>query len=842
MPAFSSSIVDFSSLMPHGYCLLWDPSLLWLHVLSDLAIGLAYFLIPAVIGYFLARRRDNSFGMILFLFAAFILACGTTHFMNALTVWKPFYWEAGVVKLITAIVSILTAVVLFPKIPKILALPSLEATLKKLEHAYVVLRENQTRLKLAMEAGKAGTWEWDCQSGRVQWDETMQAIFGLTPGSFDGTLQHWWQRIHPGDREEAIRVMTGAVTQSGRLWHRYRIQGEEGRWRHVEVMADFFAESSGEVTRAIGMCLDVTEHQELTEALREARDRLQLQVDCVNRMQSRFIEGTDSRQIFEAMLLDLLRLTGSSIGFMNEVRHDERGEVFLHLLATANIARDETTRQRYHVLHQAGALSFEHIQGPYAKPYWTGKPVIVNTPINDPQDCGLPEGQPSLNAFLGLPVMRGEKVVGIIGLADRPNGYDAGVITALEPLRATCARIIEGHRDRQERYQAEHSLRLSEEQKRTIIEKSPFGIVVADDAGVILEFNVASEQLFGYTREEILGHPVEDLVPLEHREIYRTEIGQIQEKVNNPLLEGLPFEAEAMRRDGTLFPIRIALNRMVMKGTPSFVGLIANITEEKRLYSELIQSEKMAGLGTMVAGVAHEINTPVGIGVTAASELEERTLAFERMVRGDGISEEDLDAFIASNRRLASLIRGNLERAADLVRSFKAVAVDQSSEQLRTFKVREYIESAILTLQHDLRQTRISVNVHCPEDLEMTSYPGALSQIVINLVGNSRIHGFKPGDDGTISMTVVTEAEWVHLTYRDNGQGMSEETCRRIFEPFYTTRRDHGGSGLGMHIVYNLVTQTLGGSISCGCPPQEGALFQLRMPRCVEPGKMEKKG
>ncbi|MBF0110113.1 MAG: PAS domain S-box protein [Magnetococcales bacterium] len=366
--------------------------------------------------------------------------------------------------------------------------------------------------------------------------------------------------------------------------------------------------------------------------------------------------------------------------------------------------------------------------------------------------------------------------------------------------------------------------------ERTIIESAPFGIIVTDDQENIRVFNAAAEELFGYRREEIVGREVGSLIQDGMRLRRQGEVVDVLEKGGDRFSGRRVFEAEGKGKDGSVFPIRLAVNPMVMEGRPSYVRMIADISEEKRLYSELVQSERMAGLGGMVAGVAHEINTPVGIGVTASSELEDRTLEFERMLQREGVSEEELKEYLASTTRLARLIRVNLERAADLVRSFKAVAVDQSSEKPRLFKVREYVESSVLTLHHHLKNSKLTVFVICDDSLEVRSHPGAFSQIVINLVNNSRIHAFDPDRPGRITMEISSVEKRLHFIYRDDGKGMDEETRNRIFEPFFTTRRDLGGSGLGMHIVYNLVTQTLGGTIVCQSSPGKGMSVHMDIP------------
>jgi signal transduction histidine kinase len=250
----------------------------------------------------------------------------------------------------------------------------------------------------------------------------------------------------------------------------------------------------------------------------------------------------------------------------------------------------------------------------------------------------------------------------------------------------------------------------------------------------------------------------------------------------------------------------------------------------RQAQNQLVQSEKLAGLGGLVAGVAHEINTPVGIGVTAASHLEQKTGEFLDLYRKDGMTRSDLEGYLETARESSAMILGNLNRAADLIGSFKKVAVDQSSQELRTFRVKEYLREILLSLHPRLRSTNIRVQVDCPEDLTARSYPGAFSQIIANLVLNSLAHGFAPGQEGRITVAVSVDQDRLILKYADNGRGMAQEVLGRIFEPFFTTNRARGGTGLGLFVVYNLVTQTLGGKISCESAPNQGAVFTVSLP------------
>ena len=250
----------------------------------------------------------------------------------------------------------------------------------------------------------------------------------------------------------------------------------------------------------------------------------------------------------------------------------------------------------------------------------------------------------------------------------------------------------------------------------------------------------------------------------------------------------------------------------------------------QKTQEQLVQSEKMAAIGGLVAGVAHEINTPIGIAVSAASHLEDKTGEFVKKVESKKLKRSELDSYAKTASDSSNLILKNLSGAVKIVQGFKQVAVDQTSGERREFKLKAYIEDVLLSLKPKLKKTRHRVIVNCPDDLTLYSFPGALSQIISNLVMNSLIHGFEGIEEGEISFDATEDNGYVLLTYRDNGNGMAEKTLSKIFDPFFTTRRSQGGSGLGMHIVHNLVTQTLKGTIACKSKPGDGMMIDIRVP------------
>lgn len=250
----------------------------------------------------------------------------------------------------------------------------------------------------------------------------------------------------------------------------------------------------------------------------------------------------------------------------------------------------------------------------------------------------------------------------------------------------------------------------------------------------------------------------------------------------------------------------------------------------KKTQAQLVQSEKMAGLGNLVAGVAHEINTPLGIAVTAISYLNDLRGKFEELYQSGDIKRQDLETYMQKSNETMNMIINTLERARTLIHSFKQVSVDQSSEDLRSFWVKEYLEEILLSLHSKLKETNQSVVLDCSEELQIESYPGAFAQIITNLIINSLMHAYEPSEKGTILIGIHKEDDDLHIRYSDDGRGMEKEIRDRVFEPFFTTKRFEGGTGLGLHIIYNIITLQLGGTITCQSEPNQGALFVISIP------------
>ncbi|MET3107727.1 signal transduction histidine kinase [Oxalobacteraceae bacterium GrIS 2.11] len=251
----------------------------------------------------------------------------------------------------------------------------------------------------------------------------------------------------------------------------------------------------------------------------------------------------------------------------------------------------------------------------------------------------------------------------------------------------------------------------------------------------------------------------------------------------------------------------------------------------KSAQAELVSQEKLASLGSLVAGVAHEINTPLGICVTATSHMVEELALMKKQLGEDQLSADGLREFIDIFDQSLRIMTTNSQRGAALVRSFKQVAVDQSSESIREFDLRVYLDEILFSLQPKFKGKKIAIKIDCASGIAMKTYPGALSQVMTNMLTNSLIHGFDGRAKGHIDITVKVDDKMAYLSYSDDGLGMDSEALEKLFEPFFTTKRGQGGSGLGTHIVYNLVTGPLAGSIKAVSSPGNGLQYQIKFPR-----------
>lgn len=246
--------------------------------------------------------------------------------------------------------------------------------------------------------------------------------------------------------------------------------------------------------------------------------------------------------------------------------------------------------------------------------------------------------------------------------------------------------------------------------------------------------------------------------------------------------------------------------------------------------NQLMLSQKMASLGELAAGTAHEISTPIGTAFTAATHLKDKTISFTESYQKNSLTRSEFEAYLAEVEESISLIISNISKSSAISQNFKKIASDRTNENTKSFNLKHYLEEIILSLKPQIRKTKHIIQINIPEHIEISTYPGVLSQVMSNLIINSLIHGFDGIEEGVISIDAGMDNDSIIMVYSDNGKGISEENLSKIFTPFFTTRKDKGGTGIGLSIVQNLIEGTLKGKISCESVRGKGTMFKISFP------------
>jgi len=374
-------------------------------------------------------------------------------------------------------------------------------------------------------------------------------------------------------------------------------------------------------------------------------------------------------------------------------------------------------------------------------------------------------------------------------------------------------------------------------------------VMLLDRDGRIVRFNKACEELSGYSFAELRGVPFwSKLFPTARVDSARSEFDRLIKTAetsryenewltragetrliawSNAVLLGQNGRVQHVIATGIDVTERKRAERALKQANKSLQETVTSLTETQ---DKLVQAEKMASLGGLVAGISHEINTPLGIGVTSATNIREEVAQLQEAFNNNSMKRSTLEGFVKHVDQASEILLQNLRRASELITSFKQVAVDQSSDDWRWLNLHDYVDEIILSLKPKWKQTQVKLLNECDPQLSIYTHPGALYQVLSNFIINSLLHGFDVEQPGLIRISGHAIGGSLELVYSDDGKGVPEEIQGQIFDPFFTTQRGTGGSGLGLHIVYNLVSGTLGGNIDMSSNPGQGVRFRMEIP------------
>jgi PAS domain S-box-containing protein len=529
-------------------------------------------------------------------------------------------------------------------------------------------------------------------------------------------------------------------------------------------------------------------------------------LNTIRTAQSRFIRDTDAKELFGKLLADIINLTDSEYGFIGEILYRD-GNPYLRTFAISDIAWNEETRQIYDEHAQQG-MEFTNMQTLFGAAICSGEPTIANNPRSDSRAGGMPDGHPPLNAFLGLPFLRDGKVIGMFGIANRPNGYDQQVVNFLEPITSTCTHIVEALKADRSRIQAEMLVQERETRMSTIFENVADGIITTNEKGVIESFNRAAEHLFGYSATEVVGKNISMLTPMPHRKQHdkyiKAYLGGQESKIF-----GTGREVEGVRKDGSLFPIDIAVNDMRVGEERMFCSIMRDITERKKI--DRMKNE-------FVSTVSHELRTPLtsirgSLGLLAggaAGELPPQALSL-------------LDIAGNNTERLLLLINDILD--------IEKIESGQMAFKFSNVPVKAFLEQSVKANQDYARQHHINLKLsNVNNDLKIHGDPDRLMQVMNNLLSNAV--KFSPEDE-TVEIAVICFEGLVRISVTDHGSGIPKEFQPKLFEKFTQSdasdTRQIGGTGLGLNITRAIVEKH-GGNIDFTSQQDIGTTFYFELP------------
>ncbi|GAB3544411.1 hypothetical protein GCM10027343_19520 [Noviherbaspirillum agri] len=714
----------------------------------------------------------------------------------------------------------------------------LEQDIDKRKRIEQELHEREERFRALVEHSPIAIIEWNNEHKVLEWNAAAERIFGHTREQAIGRHASFiFSDVSRETIDTRFLHLIYGVGESRTVSRNRRIDGKTitCQWSHTPILDEM-----GAADRLLSIAEDITDQRLLEEQKAEA-DRALL----------RLAQGTSDmagESFFELLVADLasaLRTDGAFIGLrggstpgsIHTLAAHLRGHTVENFHYTSRGTPCESALQGCICIFSSKLESRYTGTGAFAGERW--------------------------ESYAGAPLRDGAgNIIGVLAVMHTEAFGNPGLVKSMLQVFSERASA------ELERKRAEEELRSSEQRFSTIFQSSPIAMFVTQVRGsyVVKDVNRAFERLFLLPRDSVIGKNtmelglycdnadrtslIEELKTTgsteTHREVWmRRGDGSkvlIQFSGHTFSLAGEKFGilacddvTDKRRIENEIRELNAHLEQRVVQRTEELqhanAELAYTLETLDMAQEELSRSEKLAALGSLVAGIAHELNTPIGNSLMVASTLADQTQTLSRDFRNAGLKRSTLESYIADAEKAGDILVRNLLRAADLVNSFKQVAVDQTSSQRRLFSVAEAVSEIMLTLWPTLKKTAFFVKQEIPDSIVMDSYPGPLGQVIANLVNNALLHGFDGRQSGTVTISAeASDTGWMELCVRDDGVGIPSINLNRIFDPFFTTKLGAGGSGLGLNIAHNIVKDILGGRMRVQSDPGAGSTFILSLP------------
>jgi PAS domain S-box-containing protein len=642
------------------------------------------------------------------------------------------------------------------------------------------------------------------QSGVMSGSDCLTARAGDTPFDCLAKSFSWLKTLY------LVPVRAEGDAQEVRAW--------------LCLLSDSNAALSPEKKQSISFCASLlastfgSTHVQVDEAIVESNKML----SAVSQALAEYIRSETSANPFDVMLSHLLKISHSEYGFIGEVLHSEQnGDPYLKTHAITNIAWDETTNKFFDDNVAAG-LTFANLNTLFGHVMTTGQPVISNLPANDPRRGGLPAGHPALNAFMGLPIYSGVELIGMVGIANRPNGYDQSVAMNLELLLATCSNLILAFRAEPGRYLAQQQLVSSEEALRALVESAADGIFQIGGNGLIERANRSMETMFGLTSEQLIGMPAADLFDTKNLREFQCMLDY--DTVSDSSGRGVRKEFSAIRGNVELFDVEITVSAMQPTESHRFVAIARDISAWKKIREELLVAKAQAesgnkAKGEFLANMSHEVRTPLN-GVIGMTEL----------VLGTKLDAEQRDYLETIRDSGLSLLR-----LLNDILDFSKIDAGQLALDKAPFDIRQSLAPVIHEFELRAEQKGLDFVYQIEDSIPdiLIGDPLRLRQVLVNLISNA----IKFTHSGQVAVNIKQKfrsdcSVIVEFVISDNGIGITPSQQSAIFKAFTqadtSISRKYGGSGLGLVISSNLL-KLMGGEIQVSSKLGKGSTFSFQL-------------
>ena len=648
-------------------------------------------------------------------------------------------------------------------------------------------------------------------SGRITYsNDKFTEISGYTNRELFGKTH---RIINSGFHPKEFFTRMWLTISSGKIWHgEVCNRNKNGELYWVETTIVPHLDENDKPDRYIAIRTDITERVLSQQATAEERGLLEV----INDVQSQFLRDGQAKAGFENLLQATLSATESEYGFVGEVFYTDENHPYIKMMALTNIAWDEESKAVYEK-HASNGIEFRNLNTLFGNVLTTGKPVISNNPADDPRSGGIPEGHPPLNSFMGVPLYTGNKMVGVVGIANRSTGYDESILERLQPLFTTCARFIDACKIDALRKHADVQLHL----QASALEAVADGIVITDKNGNIEWVNPAYTDLTGYSADEVLGKNPRILKSGKHSQDFYKKLWQT-------ILSGDTWHGELWnkRKDGSLYQEEQSITPVLGRDgeVNHYIAVKRDVSERQKLQQQLQQAQKMEAIGHLTGGIAHDFNNML------ASIMGYTELASERI---DKKGDKKVKSYLAEVYKSGT-------RARDLVAQMLAFSRGGEGE-IKPFILAPLIKESLKMLATTLPSSmEIDLKID-DSSLTVETNPVQLHQMIMNLCINSRDSMSGKGELSIglkqvrlkkvecVSCHKKISGDFVQVSVKDTGSGIKPEQMGRLFDPFYTTKEIGKGTGMGLSMVHGIMHDH-GGHILLETFVDKGTTFSLLFP------------